>query len=232
MRATIRSLHIPRRTSGTLAEIAQQINPLPQGADGYYGRFSRSALFSLVDYVNQKLKAWIMRKYKRFRFHKTRASLFLSTGRDACFTIRDTKGQALAYVYFKDEPGRRGTALRSKAQTGEGLRSSRHSEAPAVALLALRAVTRGRRRGRASPACHCAHSARCWPKLSHYCRPYWQQQVPRDRRSCSIGRMKDHTSVSVVCGGDKMRSGLLSRDSMAYQRGSRRRNGLLRMPLS
>jgi hypothetical protein len=28
MRATIRSLHIPRQTSGTLAEIAQQINPL------------------------------------------------------------------------------------------------------------------------------------------------------------------------------------------------------------
>ena len=43
----------------------------------YYGRFSRSGLAPLVDYVNQKLKAWIMRKYKRFRFHKTRASLFL-----------------------------------------------------------------------------------------------------------------------------------------------------------
>src|SRR5271165_589193 len=43
----------------------------------HYGRFSRSALFSLADYVNQKLKSWIMRKYKRFRFHKTRASLFL-----------------------------------------------------------------------------------------------------------------------------------------------------------
>jgi RNA-directed DNA polymerase len=77
MRSTIRSLHIPRQTSGTLAEIAQQINPLLRGWIGYYGRFSWSALFSLVDYVNQKLKAWIMRKYKRFRFHKTRASLFL-----------------------------------------------------------------------------------------------------------------------------------------------------------
>jgi RNA-directed DNA polymerase len=77
MRSTIRSLHIPRQTSGTLAKIAQQINPLLRGWIGYYGRFSRSALFSLVDYVNQKLKAWIMRKYKHFRFHKTRASLFL-----------------------------------------------------------------------------------------------------------------------------------------------------------
>jgi RNA-directed DNA polymerase len=77
MRATIRSLHIPRQTPGTLAEIAQQINPLLRGWIGYYGRFSRSALFSLVDYVNQKLKAWIMRKYKRFRLRETGASLFL-----------------------------------------------------------------------------------------------------------------------------------------------------------
>ena len=77
MRATIRTLRIPRQTPGTLAEIARQINPLLRGWINYYGRFSRSALFSLADYVNQKLKSWIMRKYKRFRFHETRASLFL-----------------------------------------------------------------------------------------------------------------------------------------------------------
>ena len=77
MRETIRNLRIPRQTPGTLAEIAQQINPLLRGWIDYYGRFSRSGLAPLVDYVNQKLKAWIMRKYKRFRFHKTRASLFL-----------------------------------------------------------------------------------------------------------------------------------------------------------
>ncbi|MCJ9697659.1 group II intron reverse transcriptase/maturase, partial [Rhizobium sp. PRIMUS64] len=73
MRATIKSLNIPRQTPGTLAEIAKQINPLLRGWIAYYGRFSRSDLFSLADYVNRKLKAWIMRKYKRFRFHKTRA---------------------------------------------------------------------------------------------------------------------------------------------------------------
>lgn len=41
----------------------------------YYGRFSRSALSTLAYYVNRKLR--IMRKFKRFKSHKTRASLFV-----------------------------------------------------------------------------------------------------------------------------------------------------------
>ncbi|MER9883233.1 group II intron maturase-specific domain-containing protein [Mesorhizobium sp. M0118] len=77
MRATIKSLNISRQTRGTLAEIAQQLNPLLRGWIAFYGRYSRSALSTLADYVNRKLRAWIMRKFKRFQSHKTRASLFV-----------------------------------------------------------------------------------------------------------------------------------------------------------
>jgi hypothetical protein len=38
---------------------------------------------------------------------------------DACFVLRDHNGQALAYVYFEDEPGRRSAAkLLSKDEAG------------------------------------------------------------------------------------------------------------------
>jgi hypothetical protein len=31
----------------------------------------------------------------------------LSTGRDACFIVRDASGHSLAYVYFEEKPRRR-----------------------------------------------------------------------------------------------------------------------------
>ena len=38
---------------------------------------------------------------------------------DACFIVRDANGQALAYVYFEEEPGRRAAA---KLLTRDGAR--------------------------------------------------------------------------------------------------------------
>ena len=77
MRATIGDLDIRRRTQVSLADIAQQINPLLRGWIEYYGRYTPSALSPLLRYVNQTLLAWAMRKYKRFKTHKIRASQFL-----------------------------------------------------------------------------------------------------------------------------------------------------------
>jgi hypothetical protein len=58
-------------------EIARQINPLLRGWIEYYRRYSLSALYPLLRYVNQMLLAWAMRKFKRFTAHKIRTSRFL-----------------------------------------------------------------------------------------------------------------------------------------------------------
>ena len=79
MRATIKELGIRRRTEVTLADIARRINPLLRGWINYYGRFAPSALAPLLRYVNQTLRAWAMRKFKRFKAHKVRAGRFLES---------------------------------------------------------------------------------------------------------------------------------------------------------
>jgi len=77
MRLTIRELNIRQHTQLSLEAIAQQLNPLLRGWIDYYGRYAPSALYPLLRYANQTLLAWAMRKFKRFRAHKIRASQYL-----------------------------------------------------------------------------------------------------------------------------------------------------------
>ena len=77
MRATIRDLNIRQRTQMSLADIACKLNPLLRGWIEYYGRYAPSALSPMLRYVNQTVLGWAMRKFKRFKAHKTRASHFL-----------------------------------------------------------------------------------------------------------------------------------------------------------
>jgi RNA-directed DNA polymerase len=77
MRSAIRDLNLRRQTQLSLQDLARQLNPLLRGWIDYYGRFAPSALAPLLRYVNQTLLAWAMRKFKRFKAHKIRASQFL-----------------------------------------------------------------------------------------------------------------------------------------------------------
>jgi RNA-directed DNA polymerase len=77
MRATIRDLDLLHQIQLSLEEIARQINPLLRGWIEYYGRYAPSAMSPLLRYVNQRVLAWVMRKYKGFRAYKVRASRFL-----------------------------------------------------------------------------------------------------------------------------------------------------------
>lgn len=92
MRGKIRDLNIRRRTHVSLADIAQEVNPLLGGWIGYYGRHTPSALGPFLRYVNQTLLTWTMRKFKRFRGRKTR------TGR---FMQRLVKEQASLFVHWQ-----------------------------------------------------------------------------------------------------------------------------------
>ena len=77
MRATIRDLDVRRRTHVSLDDIARRLNPLLRGWIAYYGRYLPSALGPILRYVNQTIQAWLMRKFKRFKGHKTKAGLLL-----------------------------------------------------------------------------------------------------------------------------------------------------------
>ena len=64
-------------SGATLADIAQEINPAVRGWINYYGRFYRTELIWTLRRINHYLVRWAMRKYKRLRRHRTRASRFL-----------------------------------------------------------------------------------------------------------------------------------------------------------
>ena len=77
MRETIWDLNIRQQTQLALADVANRLNPLLRGWIGYYGRYTPSALSTMLRYVNGTLLRWAMRKFKRFNAHKVRASHFL-----------------------------------------------------------------------------------------------------------------------------------------------------------
>jgi RNA-directed DNA polymerase len=77
MRSAIRELNIRHQTQLSLEDMARRLNPLLRGWIEYYGRYAPSALYPLLRYVNQTLVAWVMRKFKRFKYRTIQASQFL-----------------------------------------------------------------------------------------------------------------------------------------------------------
>ena len=92
MRTTIRELGLRHRTELSMADIARQINPLLRGWIAYYGRYAPSALEPILRYVNLTLRAWVMRKFKRFAAKTIRAGRFLE---------RTAREQADLFVHWR-----------------------------------------------------------------------------------------------------------------------------------
>ena len=77
MRLKIRKLRIRMATELSIAQLAKWLNPMINGWIGYYGKFTRSALYGMCRHVNKALVRWARRKFKPLRRHKTNAIKFL-----------------------------------------------------------------------------------------------------------------------------------------------------------
>ncbi len=77
MREATRKRNYRNRTELSLGDISRLHNPVLRGWVAYYGRFYPSAMYPVFRHFNKMLVAWAMRKYRRLKRHKTRASLFL-----------------------------------------------------------------------------------------------------------------------------------------------------------
>jgi RNA-directed DNA polymerase len=77
MRRTIKRWRLHLWGGATLAAIAHEINATVRGWINYCGRFYRTELIWTLRRINHYLVRWAMRKYKRLRRHRTRASRFL-----------------------------------------------------------------------------------------------------------------------------------------------------------
>jgi hypothetical protein len=70
------SWKLPLRSDKAIEDLSRMFHPKIRGWLQYYGRYYRSALYPLLRYVNHTLVAWAMRKFKRFKGHKTLAGRF------------------------------------------------------------------------------------------------------------------------------------------------------------
>jgi len=77
IRSTVRDLNIRQLTQRSLVDIARTLNPLLRGWIGYYGRYNRAMLETMLRHVNLTLVGWVMRKFKRFEGRKVAAARFL-----------------------------------------------------------------------------------------------------------------------------------------------------------
>lgn len=79
MRQEIRSWHLQLQNDKSLMDLSRMFNPILRGWWQYYGRFYRSKLGVVGSHLDGYLVRWLMRKYKYFAGHKTRAWRYLET---------------------------------------------------------------------------------------------------------------------------------------------------------
>lgn len=77
MRQTIHDWRMHLKPDKTLEDLANMFNPVIRGWIGYYGRFYKSELYSVLKHMNRALVRWVRRKYKKYTRHQQRAENWL-----------------------------------------------------------------------------------------------------------------------------------------------------------
>lgn len=77
MRKYVRERGLFRRSEFSLEEIAKSLTPQVRGWMRYYCRFRGSEFQPVANYIDQLIVRWAMRKHKRLRGHKVRATAWL-----------------------------------------------------------------------------------------------------------------------------------------------------------
>jgi RNA-directed DNA polymerase len=76
IRHEVKSWRLQLRVSKDIQDIAKIFNKKIQGWINYYSHFYRSAMYSVLRYINRALIKWVRRKYKK-RNHRRRAEYWL-----------------------------------------------------------------------------------------------------------------------------------------------------------
>ena len=77
MNEKMRQWKVLSRTTSTIQEIAETINPVLRGWINYYGKFYKTKLRQFMHIVNVKLAGWARRKYRNLRVSEMRAIRWL-----------------------------------------------------------------------------------------------------------------------------------------------------------
>ena len=73
----IRRLHLPVRTESSLQQLKEILDPIMRGWINYFSAFYKSSLKDTARHVNQVIVNWAIRKFKRFRRSRGRATMWL-----------------------------------------------------------------------------------------------------------------------------------------------------------
>jgi len=76
-RQRVRGWRLNLRSSLSLEDIAQFVNPIVRGWINYYGAFNRSALYPILRHIDRHLLKWVKRKYKKKGRYSKRAKVWL-----------------------------------------------------------------------------------------------------------------------------------------------------------